>query len=338
MVPRRAGRLAPRLLRATAAAFMALAPLAGGAPAAAQSYPSRAIRIVVAFPPGGTVDILGRMLAAKLHDAWGQAVTTDNRPGAGGNVGAELVAKAEPDGYTLLVTASPPLSTNVSLYRDLPFDPVKDFAPISLLAEVPNLIQINPANPRTPVQSLAELIAVAKAHPGQLNFASQGNGTTSHLAAELLKLRAGIDVIHVPYKGTMPALNDLLAGNVDFMFDNLVSSLPFVRAGKLRALAVGSAARSPALPDVPTLIESGFPGFESTAWFAIVAPAHTPPDIVARLNQEIVAGLRDPAVAARLADLGATTVASSPETLEAKIHDEIARWAVVIKAAKIKID
>jgi tripartite-type tricarboxylate transporter receptor subunit TctC len=326
---RRVHRLAPLLL---------LGLLAGAPAATAAIYPSRPIRIVVAFPPGGTVDILGRILAAKLNDAWGQAVTVDNRPGAGGSVGADLVAKAEPDGYTLLVTASPPLSTNVTLYRDLPFDPVKDFAPISLLAEVPNLLQINPANPRTPAETLAALIALAKAHPGQLNFASQGNGTTSHLAAELLKLRAGIEVTHVPYKGTMPALNDLLAGNVDFMFDNLVSSLPFVRAGKLRALAVGSVARSPALPDVPTLIESGFPGFESTAWFAIVAPARTPPDIVARLNHEVVAGLRDPAVTARLGDLGATTVASSPEVLATKIRDEIARWSVVIKAAKITID
>ena len=311
---------------------------ASGAGAAETPYPSRPIRIVVAFPAGGTVDVLGRLLAAKLHDAWGEPVTVDNRPGAGGNVGADLVAKAEPDGYTLLVTASPPLSTNVTLYRDLPFDPVKDFAPISLLAEVPNLLQINPANPRTPARTLAELIALAKARPGELNFASQGNGTTSHLAAELLKQRAGIDVAHVPYKGTAPALNDLLAGNVDFMFDNLVSSLPFVRAGKLRALAVGSVARAAALPDVPTLIESGFPGFESTAWFAIVAPARTPAAIVGRLNRAVVAALRDPAVATRLGDLGAVTIASSPDVLAAKIRDEIARWGVVVKGAKITID
>jgi tripartite-type tricarboxylate transporter receptor subunit TctC len=307
-----------------------------GSPSPPRSWcSSRPIRIVVAFPPGGTVDILGRLVAAKLQDAWGQPAVVDNRAGAGGNLGADLVAKAEPDGYTLLVTASPPLSTNVSLYRNLPFDPVTDFAPVSLLSEVPNVLQVHP---RVPARSLAELIAYAKAHPGELNFASQGNGTTSHLAAELLRLRAGIDIVHVPYKGTAPALNDLLAGNVDLMFDNLVSSLPFVRADKLRALAIGSAARSAALPDVPTLIESGFPDFESTAWFALVAPARTPGDIVAKLNAAVVAALRQSDVSARLNDLGAIIVASTPETLAAKIRAEIARWAVVIKTAKITVD
>ncbi len=259
----------------------------------------------------------------------------DNRAGAGGNLGADLVAKAEPDGYTLLVTASPPLSTNVSLYRKLPFDPVTDFAPITLLCEVPNLLQVHP---RVPARSMTELIAYAKAHPGELNFASQGNGTTSHLAAELLKQRAGIDIVHVPYKGTAPALNDLLAGNVDMMFDNLVSSLPFLRAGSLRALAVGSAQRAAVLPDVPTLIESGFPDFESTAWFAMVAPAHTPPEIVAQLNTAVVGALREPDVASRLSDLGAKTVASTPDELGAKIRAEVARWAAVVKSANITVD
>jgi len=306
-----------------------------GLPAVAGDYPDRPIRIVVPYSAGGTNDILTRLVGAKLQAAWGQPVVVDIRTGAGGNVGADQVAKAEPDGYTLLVTASPPLSINASLYRDLPFDPQRDFAPVSLFVEVPNLLEVNP---RLPVRTVAELVAYAKARPGKLNFASQGNGTTSHLAGELLRIKAGIDITHVPYRGTAPALNDLVAGNVDLMFDNLVSSLPLVRAGSLRALAVGSAARSAALPDVPTLIESGLPDFETTAWFAMVAPAGTPRAIVARLSAAAAAALHEPDVAARLRDLGATTVASTPDALGARIASEIARWGAVIKAANITID
>ena len=306
-----------------------------GQPAAAESYPSRSIRLIVPYAAGGTNDILARLVGARLQLAWGQPVVVENRTGAGGNVGAEQVAKAAPDGYTLLVTASPPLSINASLYRDLPFKPATDFAPVSLLIEVPNLLE---ANPRLGVGTVAELVAYAKAHPAKLNFASQGSGTTSHLAGELLKLKTGIDVAHVPYRGTAPALNDLVAGNVDYMFDNLVSSLPLVRAGSLRALAVGSRTRSPALPEVPTLIESGFADFESTAWFAMVAPAGTPPAIVDQLSQGAAAALREPEVAARLADLGATTVGSDPAGLGALIKAEIARWAPVVEAAHITID
>jgi tripartite-type tricarboxylate transporter receptor subunit TctC len=304
-------------------------------PAVAENYPGRPIRIIVPFSAGGTVDIMARLVGAKLQAAWGQPVVVDNRTGAGGNLGADLVAKAEPDGYTLLVSSSSPLSININLYRDLPFDPMRDFAPVSLLAEVPNLLE---ANPRLPAHSVAELVALAKARPGKLNFASQGSGSTSHLAGELLRIKAGIDITHVPYRGTAPALNDLVAGNIDFMFDNLVSSLPQVRAGTLRALAVGSRTRASVLPDVPTLIESGFADFESTAWFALVAPAKTPPAIVARLNEGAVAALRAPDVAARLADLGATTVASTPAALGARIQSETERWGAVIKAANITLD
>ncbi|MBI3514630.1 MAG: tripartite tricarboxylate transporter substrate binding protein [Proteobacteria bacterium] len=296
--------------------FATLAALAllAVAPAAAQSYPSRAIRIVVAFPPGGTVDTLGRLLAAKLQEAWGQPAVVDNRAGAGGNLGADIVA---------------------TLYKKLPYDVARDVSYIGLIGTTPNVMVVNPSVPATTV---AEFIAYAKANPGKLNYASQGNGTTSHLGAELLRIRAGIDIVHVPYKGTAPALNDLLAGNVDMMFDNLVSSLPQIRAGTLRALAMGSARRAPTLPDVPTLIESGFPDFESTAWFAMVAPARTPPDIVAKLNTTVVAALRQPEVSARLDDLGAATIASTPDVLAAKIRTEIARWAAVIKAAKITLE
>ena len=317
--------------RGALAAALGLASL----PAAAGDYPDRPIRIVVPYSAGGTNDILTRLVGAKLQAVWGQPVVVDIRTGAGGNVGADQVAKAEPDGYMLLVTASPPLSINASLYRDLPFDPQRDFAPVSLLVEVPNLLEVNP---RLPVTTVAELVAYAKARPGKLNFASQGNGTTSHLAGELLRIKAGIDITHVPYRGTAPALNDLVAGNVDLMFDNLVSSLPFVRAGSLRALAVGSVARSAALPEVPTLIESGLPDFETTAWFAMVAPAGTPRAIVARLSAAAATALHEPDVAARLSDLGATTVASTPEALGARIASEIARWGAVIKAANITID
>ena len=316
-------------------ALLALVLALVGQPAAAESYPSRSIRLIVPYAAGGTNDILARLVGARLQLAWGQPVVVENRTGAGGNVGAEQVAKAAPDGYTLLVTASPPLSINASLYRDLPFKPATDFAPVSLLIEVPNLLE---ANPRLGVGTVAELVAYAKAHPAKLNFASQGSGTTSHLAGELLKLKTGIDVAHVPYRGTAPALNDLVAGNVDYMFDNLVSSLPLVRAGSLRALAVGSRTRSPALPEVPTLIESGFADFESTAWFAMVAPAGTPPAIVDQLSQGAAAALREPEVAARLADLGATTVGSDPAGLGALIKAEIARWAPVVEAAHITID
>jgi tripartite-type tricarboxylate transporter receptor subunit TctC len=320
-----------RWWRGVLAASLALAIL----PAVAEDYPNRPIRIVVPYSAGGTVDILARLVGAKLQAAWGPPVVVDNRTGAGGNLGADLVAKAESDGYTLLVTSSPPLSINVSLYRDLPFDPVRDFAPVSLLVDVPNLLEVNP---QLPARSVAELIGYAKAHPGKLNFASQGNGTTSHLAGELFKLKAGIDITHVPYRGTAPALNDLVAGNVELMFDNLVSSLVFVRAGRLRALAVGSAARSAALPDVPTLIESGLPDFETTAWFALVAPAGTPQAVVARLSTATATALREPDVAARLVDLGATVVASNPEALGVRIKSEIARWGAVVKAAHITLD
>jgi tripartite-type tricarboxylate transporter receptor subunit TctC len=317
--------------RGALAAMLALA----GLPAAAGEYPSRPIRIVVPFSAGGTVDILARLVGAKLQAAWGEPVLVDNRTGAGGNLGADLVAKAEPDGYTLLVSSSSPLSININLYRDLPFDPARDFAPVSLLAEVPNLLEVYPG---LPAHNVAELIALAKARPGKLNFASQGSGSTGHLAGELLRLKAGIDITHVPYRGTTPALNDLIAGNVDFMFDNLVSSLPFVRAGTLRPLAVGGVARAAVLPDVPTMIESGVADFESTAWFALVAPARTPPAIVTRLSDAIAGALRQPDMTARLAELGATTVASSPDALGARIKSEIARWGAVIKAANITLD
>jgi len=319
--------------KAAVAALLLIVALAA-APSWAQDYPTKPIRMVVPFPAGGTVDILARLIGAKVQAQWGQPVVVEARTGAGGNVGADLVAKAEPDGYTLLLTASPPLTSNVGLYRDLPFNPLTDFAPVSLLCEVPNVLEVAPA---VAARSAAELVALAKARPGTLNFGSQGNGTTSHLAGEMLKLKAGIDIVHVPYRGSAPALNDLVAGKIDLMFDNLVSSVPMIRAGNLRALAVGSAQRAPSLPDVPTLRESGL-DFETTAWFAIVAPARTPPPIVARWSAAAADALRQPDVAARLADLGALTVASRPEVLGARMREEIVLWGDLIRTAKIKLD
>lgn len=304
-------------------------------PVRADDYPSRAIRLVVPYSAGGTVDILARLVGNKLHDSLGQPVLVDNRTGAGGNLGGDLVAKADPDGYTLFVSPPGPLSINLGLYPNMPYNPLRDFAPVTLIAEVPNLLEVNP---RVPATSVAALVAYAKANPGKLNFASQGSGSTTHLASELFKSRAGIDIVHVPYRGSAPALSDLVAGNVELMFDNLGSSLPFIRSGDLRALAIGGTQRSPALPDLPTFIESGFADFESTTWFAMVAPARTPPAVVARLHDATAAALTSPDILSRLADLGAVAVGSTPEALGARMTAETERWVAVIRAAKITVE
>src|SRR5438552_13835540 len=241
--------------------------------ASAQTYPTRPIRLVVPFPAGGTTDILAREVGQRLSMTLGQPVVIDNRPGAAGNIGADLVAKSAPDGYTLLMGTVGTHAINASLYAKMPYDHVKDFAPIILVAGVPNVLVVNPS---LPVNSVQELIAYAKANPGKLNFASSGPGTSIHLSGELFKVMAGVQMTHVPYKGSAPALQDLLGGQVQLMFDNLPPSLPHIKAGKLRALAVTSVARSPALPDVPTIAESGLPGFEASSWFGILVPAGTP--------------------------------------------------------------
>src|SRR4030095_4088305 len=241
--------------------------------ACAQTYPTKPIRLVVPFPPGGATDILARAVAQKLTETWGQSVVVDNRPGAGGNIGTELVAKAAPDGYTLEMGTVGTHAINASLYAKIPFDHVKDIAAVILVAGVPNVLVVNPS---VPVNSVQELIAYTKANPGKLNFASSGAGTSIHLSGELFKVMAGVKMTHVPYKGSAPALQDLLGGQVQLMFDNLPPSLPQIKAGKLRALAVTSLARAPALPDVPTLSESGLPGFDASSWFGILAPAGTP--------------------------------------------------------------
>ena len=323
-------------MRAMAAvAIVAALAVAGGALAQAPSYPSKPIRLVVPFPPGGTTDILAREVAQKLTDAWGQSVVVDNRPGAGGNIGAELVAKAAPDGYTLLMGTVGTHAINSSLYAKLPYDHVKDFAPVILVADVPNVLVVNPA---LPVNSVAELIAYAKSNPGKLNFASSGNGTSIHLSGELLKTMAGVQMVHVPYKGSAPALTDLVGGQVQLMFDNLPSSLPQIKAGKLRAIAVTSATRAAALPDVPTVAEAGLPGFEATSWFGVLAPAGTPQAIVAKLNVEIARWLATPEAQERLRGQGANAAGGSPEDFAKHIAAETAKWAKVVKESGAKID
>jgi tripartite-type tricarboxylate transporter receptor subunit TctC len=303
--------------------------------ASAQSYPTKPIRIVVPFPPGGATDILARDVAQKLTEAWGQQVIVDNRPGAGGNIGSELVAKSAPDGYTLEMGTVGTHAINASLYAKMPYDHVKDFVPVILVAGVPNVLVVNPA---VPVNSVSELIAYAKANPGKLNFASSGSGTSIHLSGELFKVMAGVEMTHIPYKGSAPALQDLLGGQVQLMFDNLPPSLPQIKAGKLRALAVTTATRAPALPDVPTVAEAGLPGFESSSWFGLLAPAGTPPAIVVKLNAEVARWLATPDAKERLAKQGANAVGGSPEDFEKHIAAETVKWAKVVKDSGAKVD
>ena len=324
------------ILSRTLAAVAACLLLAGIPSAIAQSaYPAKPVRLVVPFPPGGTTDILARAVAQKLSEAWGQQVVVDNHPGAGGNIGSDIVAKAAPDGYTLLMGTVGTHAINPSLYAKMPYNHVKDFAPVILVAGVPNVLVVNPS---VPAQSVQELIAYAKANPGKLNFASSGNGTSIHLSGELFKTMTGTQMTHVPYKGSAPALTDLVGGQVQLMFDNLPSSLAFIKAGKLRALAVTSAARSTALPDVPTLAESGLPGFEASSWFGVLAPAGTPHDIVSKLNGAIAAWLASPEARDNLAAQGAIAAGGSPDAFARHIDAETAKWAKVVKASGAHID
>ncbi len=303
--------------------------------ALAQGYPSKPIRFIAAFPPGSVSEILGRVVGQKLQESWGQPVVVETRPGAGGTIGADLVAKSAPDGYTLLVGSSAEVTVGVSLYPKLPYHPVKDLAPVIAIGPVPNILMVNPAVPAT---SVKEFVALAKSKPGQLNFASSGNGTTGHLAGEMFKLQAGIDMVHIPYRGSPPALTDLLGGRVSMMFGPLTTGLPHVKAGKLRALAVSGAKRSSAAPGVPTMIESGFPEFEASIWWGILAPAGTPKDIITRLNAEIGRILQLPDVRETLSRQGAEPAGGTPEQYAAFIRTEIAKWAKVIKESGARID
>jgi tripartite-type tricarboxylate transporter receptor subunit TctC len=313
-----------------------LALALGCAGAFAQSYPAKPIRLVVPYPAGGPLDIMARAIGQKLTEAWHQPVVVDNRAGAGGNIGADLVAKSAPDGYTLLMGAVATQAINPALYSKIPYDAARDFAAVALVAQVPNILVVNPA---VPVKSVRELIELARAKPGTLNFASGSTGSTGHLAGELFKTMAGVDMVHIPYKGAAPATTDLLAGQVQLMFDNLANALPNVKAGKLRALAVTTLARSPAVPDLPTIAESGLPGFDLTTWFGLLVPAGTPPEIVAKLNAEVVRALNSNDMRERLQRMGAEPPANNtPEHFAAFIRSEAAKYAKVVKSSGAKVD
>ena len=303
--------------------------------ASAQAYPTKSITIVVPFSAGGTTDILARIMGQYLSNELGQPVVIDNRGGAGGNVGTQLVSRAAPDGYTLLMGTVGTHAINASLYKNLPYNHVKDFVPLSRVAMVPNLLV---AHPSQPFRSVPELVAYAKANPGKINYASSGSGTSIHLSAEMFKSMAQVFMVHIPYRGSAPAIADLLGGQTAIMFDNMPSALPHVKAGKLVPLAVTTAQRSPELPNVPTVAEMGIPGYEATSWFGLFAPAGTPAPVVQKLNATIVKALNDPAVKQRIAEQGALPNPETPEQFAAFIEKETAKWAAVVKASGASVD
>jgi tripartite-type tricarboxylate transporter receptor subunit TctC len=317
-----------RLILALAAA------VAFTAPVSSQTYPSRPVRLVIPFPPGGPADIFGRLIAFKLTDALREQVVVDNRGGGNGNIGAEFVARAAPDGYTLMLLPSA-LAANASLYAKLPYSLVGDFTGVASLGTFPLLLVTHPS---VPAKSVAELIALAKAKPGELNFASAGSGGGAHLAAELFSRTAGVSMVHVPYKGTGPAVLGVLGGQVSLMFASVPSVIQHVRGGKLNALAVTSAQRSPAAPELPTVSEQGLPGYDVVSWFGIVAPAGTPADIVRRLNEDVRRVLVVPEFKERLKDEGGRSLAMTPEEFTAFIRNETVRWAKVVRDVGAKLD
>jgi tripartite-type tricarboxylate transporter receptor subunit TctC len=304
------------------------------------AWPTKPVKIVVPFAPGGTTDILARAMAPELSRAFNQQFIVDNRAGAGGNVGADIVAKSPADGYTLLMGTVGTHGINKALYNKLPFDPQKDFAPITLVAGVPNVMVMNAERAKAlGINTVADFIKYAKANPGKLSMASSGNGTSIHLAGELFKSRTGIFMTHIPYRGSGPALLDLMAGNTDVMFDNLPSALPQIKAGKLKAFAVTSAERSAAVPDLPTIAEAaGLKGFDASSWFGLLAPAGTPPDIVSRIQQETAKALASPAVKEKLLAQGAIPGGNTPQEFAKMIDAEHIKWAAVVKASGAKVD
>jgi tripartite-type tricarboxylate transporter receptor subunit TctC len=302
--------------------------------AASDNYPSRPIKWVVPFPPGGAMDVMARTLGEKLAQSMKQPVVVENRPGAGGTIGSGIVAKSEPDGYTMMIV-SIGHAVNPSLYPKLSYDATKDFEPVSLVGIVPNILVVHPT---VKANNVKELIALAKAEPGKFTYASAGNGTTVHLAAELFNSMAGVDVMHVPYKGSAPAVTDLIGGQVNMMFDSVSSAKPFVESGKLKALAVTTSKRSSLFPNVPTVAESGLPGYELSGWYAVFVPGKTPKPIVDRLNTELVTALRQPDVRARFAQIGAEPVGSSPQELANNLKAETVRWSKVVREQNIKPD
>ena len=304
-------------------------------PVNADTFPSKTVKLVVPFPAGGPLDATGRTIAQKLTEAWGQSVIVENKPGAGGNIGAEYVAKSAPDGYTVVMGALSTHAVNPSLYPKMPFDAQKDFAPITLVAVTPNVLVVNPS---LPVHSVKELIAYAKANPGKLSFGSGSIGSAGHLAGELFKVDAGVDMVHVPYKGAAPAMQGLLAGDTQLMFDNLASAMSQVKGGKLRALAVTTAERSKLVPELPTMAEAGVPGFDISTWYGLLAPAGTPPDVIAKWNADVTKILSAPEMRERLAAQGAEAAPDSPADFAKFIASELVKYAKIVKASGAKVD
>ena len=323
-----------RIVSLTAIVALAGAMSSAVAQSGSANFPDKPIKIVVTFTTGGAPDILARLIGERLTAAWGQPVIVDNKPGAGGNLGADFVAKAPPDGYTIVVGTVGTHSINGALYSKMPYDMVKDFTPITLLATTPNMLVINND---VPAKNLKDFIALGKKE-GKMTFASSGAGTSIHVSGELFKTMTGIDMVHIPYKGRATAIPDLLGGRVTMMFDNMPSSLALVREGKLRALGVTSSMRSPAAPDIPTIAESGLPGFDAVSWFALFAPANTPRPIIDKLQTEVRKILKTPDIRKRLADNGLDPVGGTPEELAAYQKSEIGKWAKVVKDSGAKVD
>jgi tripartite-type tricarboxylate transporter receptor subunit TctC len=305
------------------------------APVAAQNFPSKPLRLIVPFTPAGAVDIASRAIAIEMQKGLGQPVTIENKPGAGGNLGAEAAAHSAPDGYTLLMSTSGIQAINPVLYAKMNIDPNKDLVPVAPLVSLSNVLVLHPS---VKANSVKEVIALAKAEPGKLAYASSGNGTSIHMSGAMFTQLTGTDMIHIPYKGSAPAVIDLLAGQVQVMFDNIPSALPHIKSGKLRALATTGAKRDPALPDLPTIADVGLPGYESGLWFGIMVPAGTPNDIIARLNVESVKGARSPEFIKRMQDLGYNLIPGSAEAMTDMIKVEIARWTPIVKASGAKVD
>ncbi|RZL91350.1 MAG: tripartite tricarboxylate transporter substrate binding protein [Variovorax sp.] len=322
-----------RTLIAVGAAVCALA--SGAALAQTDAYPSKPIKWIVPFPPGGAMDNIARTLGEHMGRELGQPFVVENRAGAGGNIGADAVAKARPDGYTMMIVANG-MAMNKFLYGKLSYDPVKSFTPVSLVAVVPNVLVTNAAQSKA--KTAADVIAQAKAQPGKVTFASAGNGTSIHLAGELFASMAQVEMLHVPYKGSGPAVTDLIGGQVDYMFDSVTSAMPHVKSGKLRAIAVTTTKRSSALPNVPTLAEAGLPGYELSPWFAVYMPAGTPQTVVAKINGALLDAMRTPEAKARFASIGAEQIGSTPEQLAAHLDAEMLKWGKIIQARGIRAD
>jgi len=315
--------------------FIAAAGLYGQVAIAQGGYPSKSVRIVVPFAAGGTTDIVTRILAQRLTESWGQQLIVDNRPGAGGNIGSEIVAKSPADGYTVLMATVATHGINASLYSRIPYDPVKDFAPITLVASTPSVLMVTPS---LPVKSVKDLIVLAKAKPGQLNFGSPGNGSSHHLAGELFGSMTGVKMTHVPYKGTAAALIDVMAGQIQLTFDTLPSAMPYVKSRKLTALAVTSAKRTRSLSELPTVSEAGVPGYEVTSWYGALAPAGTPVEIVNKLNADFVRTIRIPEVTEKMIEAGAEPVANTSAQFATFIGDELRKWAKVVRNSGARVD